>query len=229
MCYFLSMWRVASKRTPLLGAAILLLASGAVAQDLEFGTKAGVSFPWVSGPDWADSLSSVEGENNFAIRFLAGAYGAYRFTPELALQVEVLYTGAGGAYGYSYQVASYSYNYVGTVRAPSLDIPLLFRGILPVGPGGLYGALGPGITVLPERVTYEEESGDLEIEAEREPDRRAMLSGTVELGYLFELQRWLIDLGIRYSRSLTPFYTNAAEDGTYFNSFGVTLGGGYRF
>lgn len=223
------MWLVTGKRKLLMGAAIFFLSYGAAAQDLEFGTKAGVSFPWVGGPDWADSLSSVDGENNFAIRFLGGVYGAYRFTPELAVQLEVLYTAAGGAYGYSYQVASYSYNYVGTVRAPSLDIPLLFRGTLPLGPGGFYGALGPGITFLPGAVDYEEESGDLTIEAEREPDRRAMLSGTLELGYLFELRRWLIDLGIRYSRTLTPFYSNSAEDGTYFNNFGITLGGGYRF
>jgi hypothetical protein len=208
---------------------LLFSAQGISAQRVEFGTKAGISLPWLSGPDWADSLSSVDGENNFAIRFVGGAYAAYRFSPELALQLEVLYTRTGGAYSYSYQVASYNYNYAGTVRAPTVDIPLLFRGKLPVGPGGFYAGLGPGMTILPDTVNYKEESGDLVIEAERQPDQRAMLSGTIETGYLFELDRWLIDLGLRYSRTLTPFYSNSAEDGTYFNNFGVILGGGYRF
>lgn len=208
---------------------LLFSAHGMSAQNVEVGTKAGISLPWVSGPDWADSLRSVDGENSFALRFVGGAYAAYRFTPELAVQLEVLYTATGGAYSYSYQVASYNYNYAGTVRAPSIDIPLLLRGRLPAGPGGFYAALGPGVTVLPDTVNYEEKSGGVVIEADRQPDRQAMLSGTLETGYLFELDRWLIDLGLRYSRTLTPFYSDSAEDGTYFNNFGIILGGGYRF
>lgn len=220
---------VESRFRLLVSVLILVVSQGVLAQQLEFGTKVGVSLPQISGPDWSDSLSSVEGENSFALRFVGGAYAAYRFTPELALQLETLYTATGGAYSYSYQVASYNYSYTGTVRAPSIEIPLLFRGKLPLGPGGIYGAIGPGVTILVDTVNYEEESGDLTIEAERDPDRQAMFSGTVELGYLFELQRWLVDLGLRYSRTLTPFYTASGEDGTYFNNFGITLGGGYRF
>lgn len=184
--------------------------------------------PFLSGSDWSDALSGAQGSNSFAIRLLGSAYAAYRFSQHYALQLETLYTTAGGDYNYTTQIASYRYNYAGTVRVPSLEIPLLFRASYPLGPGGFYGALGPAMTLLLGNVTYEEQSGDLELSAERTPDRQLLFSAAVGAGYVFGIDAWLIDLGIRYSRSFTPFYTDADEDATYLNSIGIFLGGGLR-
>jgi hypothetical protein len=198
------------------------------AQRIETGIKAGASMPFLSGSDWSEALSDVGGGNSFAIRLLGGAYLAYRFSPQYAVQLEALYTTAGGDYAYTTQIASYNYNYAGSVRVPSLEIPLLFRATYPVGPGGFYGTVGPSLTVLLGNLRYEESSGDLKLSAERSPDNRVLFSAALGGGYLFELDRWLIDLGIRYSRSFTPFYSDPAEDATYLNAIGLYLGGGTR-
>lgn len=207
---------------------ILALLAPLQAQRLETGLKVGASMPFLSGGDWSDALGGVNGSNSFAIRFLGGAYAAYRFSPRYALQLETLYTTAGGDYSYTTQIASYNYNYAGTVRVPSLEIPLLFRASYPLGPGGFYGAIGPALTALLGNVSYEEQSGDLELSAERSPDQQLLFSAAVAAGYIFEIDEWLIDLGIRYSRSFTPFYSDSAEDATYLNSIGLFLGGGLR-
>lgn len=199
------------------------------AQRWEAGIKTGASMPFLSGSDWSNALSGVDGSNSFAIRFLTGAYVAYRFSPRYALQLETLYATAGGNYGYTTQIASYNYNYAGSVRVPSLEVPLLFRASYPVGPGGFYGALGPGVMILLGNLQYEEESGDLELSAERTPESQLLLSGAVAAGYIFQIEEWLIDLGLRYSRSFTTFYSDPAEDATYFNTIALFIGGGLRF
>jgi hypothetical protein len=115
------------------GTIVVLLASTASLQGqaLNVGIKGGYSPATLNGDDVGRWLADEAGkEAGWRQGFTAGAFLTWRFHPRLALQPEVLYTQKGAVM----DVLDEGVDIHGKARFDYVEIPLLLKFMVPVGP-----------------------------------------------------------------------------------------------
>ena len=217
-------------------AAVVLAVSPALAppvpaqESIRLGAKLAMNVGWFGGSDWNDFIDFLDAHpevgsaaNETRIGVTGGGFLEAGFTPNFALQLELLIASVGGAY--SYDLPAFGIDVDGTITATGLKLPVLLKPKVPVGrAGALYLLLGPAPVLILGDVEYEESGGGFSVSASESPDNRFVFSATAGAGYEHTLGPGALGFEVRYNRTFTDIFDN---DNTRINSVSFCLGYGF--
>jgi hypothetical protein len=213
------------KRVGLIALVLLLAAALPIAaQDvtLAAGPKAGLNFGWASGDDRSDSLDSVDGSNRVGVGLAIGGFLEVGILDQFAVQPELLFFQEKSKASYE----AGPDDVTTTDTANTLQLPILAKGLFPVGDGTLYGVLGPTLSFVLGDVTSKVEVDGDEDEVDTEPDNSALFGFALGLGYEQMVGPGMLSGELRYSREFTAYFD---DNDSFSNTISILVGYGFAF
>lgn len=212
----------------------LLIPPIAVCSNSAIGFKGGINLGWFGGGDWENYINYYDdtGSADAAIiraGFSGGLFVTLGLFKYFSIQPEIFITNSGGNYTYTYLGAAVE----GAESYTVLEIPVMLRPQLPVGPGNFYLEFGPDLVVIIGNGQIKEKVKGLGIfVGEIEPENRVVWCVTGGMGYDFQFRpgRYIynrllkISIDVRYTRALTRMYDDFDQ---YQNRIAIMLGFGF--
>jgi hypothetical protein len=222
---------------------VMTIPSMTMGFDFTIGVKLGVSFNSYAGSDYEEILDAMEEyfkatygddfdfqtKNQFG--FSGGIYATIGLHPNLAIQPEILYTMAGGAYGWD-RTTNY---YGGTTheRIKFFEFPVLVIGRVPISKTfGINLLSGPNLGIRVRKVDWENvQGGETVAEGEMDEEYARFVLGVLFGGgfTIYTKGKATVSVETRYSLGLTPV-VNEDEFGVddwKQNNFQILFGFGY--
>jgi hypothetical protein len=216
----------------LLCVAFLILPQLSFGMDMSIGLKAGIGHNTFFGDDYeqykdrADSEADLEfARSVFKFSLTAGAFVTIGLMEHLALQPEVHFFMGGDAHGDDETVRSVNINF--------LEIPVLAKGRMNLGPGTFTVFAGPyfSIKLGSGILVYDEVGGGDRVERELDSgDVTSFLLGLVGgIGYDWPLGPGFLTTDIRYRWGLTNVHSDDFISNNDVKERGILLTVGYGF
>ncbi|MDC7240716.1 MAG: outer membrane beta-barrel protein [Spirochaetales bacterium] len=185
------------RKTVVLGLVMMVLSTGMISAEVQFGVKAGVGMSSYTGSDWSDYLSYSGSKNRFGVSYAAGALANYSFDWGGALQLETLFTSITGGE----TITLGSDEFYSVYRELAVEIPLYFLYGLDAGPGRILFAAGPSLYINIGKV-FEKGSNDYKESYSLSDYYNIPVRAGVSAGLGYELEHW--QALVLYKRSISP-------------------------
>ncbi len=186
---------------------------------LRAGGRTGLNFGWFSGDDWENSIDSRDGDNGIALGTTLGLFLEFGISDRFAVQPELLVGNLRGRYSYEEDISGDDRSVLINLRV--LEIPVLAKGRLPVGPGSIYGVAGPDLMFVLGDVDFETLTDNTRTIVYEGPDNRVLFGFAIGAGYERPVGPGTLSGEIRYTRVLSGFEDNFDA---FPNAIGVTVG-----
>lgn len=226
---------------------VMTIPSMVIGFDFSIGFKAGLAFSSYAGSDYEQILDDIEAlyeaiygddfhfKSKFTVGFSGGVYATIGLHPNIAIQPEILFTSAGGAYGHGETINYYGWTTYETIKF--FEFPVLIVGRIRLNELlGFNLFAGPNFGIRVGKVKWEdivegEKVADGEMDEEYANSIFGLIFGAGITIYTYRNVSFSIDA--RYSLGLTPV-VNEDEFGIddwkqnnlqFMLSFGIMLKG----
>ncbi len=207
------------KRLILICVLCALILPVASAQSVSIGAKIGGGPAFFGGSDWKDALDWLGGDNEVRGGFTAGAFLNFEIGEWFAIQPELMYSLAGGAYSY---YEPYLFGDVdGKVTANVLELPILLMPKFRAGKGEIRIFAGPDLMLILGDIEVKEKALGITLSADIEPDNRFVVGAKGGIGYAHPIGKGALVVDCSYTRSFTEIFEN---DNPLVNGLMLTVG-----